>query len=367
VRRHGADSQHPTRFECMVKVGPRVDIDAEVRSFEEHVRFGVHLDERVEISANVSYDRLGAILYVPPGGTRGTLHCLDEMLASRPQLANDALGRIFDTSSWYSHRAKPVSARGYFIERYETNFSVAIREMRDGLLGFRDLLGVASVDERGSEIVVTFQNDPLMLRLPSAEFVGSGSRLVPLPSCLVHGNMHGGNVVIETMTKNHDSGTWGEDTETSEVTRVLLLDHRYSGPGLRTIDAAALECTIRIVDAERMLGGTNWSSGGLLDASSESVHEGRAEVLAQFAVEQRIGPGCPVDEWPGAPAWVSHVASVRDGVRRRFGDEVGPEEYALTSLMYCLRYMERRLSPAARLRLVVWASSLYNSLQRLSD
>lgn len=345
----GAVSPEP--YECVIKVGPRSELLEEANRYLEFVRFGVRLEERVELLALTSGDSLAAVVYSLAGGTRGPVLTLDELMARNPPAARATIERLFQSSYWYSVPAGFVPPREFFRETYRVDFAKAYD---DALPAIRTACASAgaSVETDGDRASVILKGGARTF-LPGRQYTGTGEMLLPRPWCLVHGDMHGGNVMAEMTDVDTDQ----------EVGRVCLIDYRQAGPGPRCVDAAALECAVRLADASRLehaLGSDMARSKAL-----GRLREERALLDRIWRPRSMLALHYPFAE---RSEWIELVESVVFGVTNLFSrlqSEAGPitdREYQETCLLYGLRQLRYPLGAVARLRIVAWVGAIYDYL-----
>ncbi|MGH8897387.1 MAG: response regulator [Egibacteraceae bacterium] len=113
----------------VLKIGPKGEILEEAARYQEFVRFGVELDERVELLGVGCRDSLGGIVYSFAGGVhRKDLLSLDEILvddiiSGNLEVSRQVLERLFASRHWYSLTAEPVRLGDYFAENYRTDLT----------------------------------------------------------------------------------------------------------------------------------------------------------------------------------------------------------------------------------------------------
>jgi CheY-like chemotaxis protein len=354
----------------VLKIGPKSDIFDEAARFLEYVRYGVELMQRVELLAVTGADALGGLVYSFAGGTYDhDLISLDEILVEDLRsgdldASTKVLESLFANKSWYATSCAPMDVGEYFNKNYRTNLK---RSCDEGEKQLREL-GKTWVDwpkiekpdggPRGVGVsLLTPEGD--QLPLPDESVLGWGRLAYRSPACLVHGDMHGGNVMLECSPTG--SGEGGPPRR--EYLRTCLIDFRNSGPGPRCTDAVCLESSIRLADAavinQRIELGSDGPSASLQAEIASDMGRKFSEEKALYRAIF-LGDG----EVPDSD-WARLCASVLEGLRGCFGD-VPLREYLATSLRYTLRGLGFRLDPIARLRMTTWLAAQYSVATELN-
>lgn len=352
-------------FQCILKVGPVADIAEEVDRFQEYVRYGVELPQRVELLAHAYRDALGGIVYSFAGGVGDEcLLSLDEVLRqSDADVSAKVLESLFATTHWYSVSAKKARVLHYFDTEYQTNLAHSLDTNASVLRRIGEELGLFAVegDPERSDTTVRWPEGSNFV-LPGREFLGEGWSARSYERCLVHGDMHGGNVLAVL-----DSGTAGQD-DASRFQRACLIDYRNAGPGPRCIDAAALETSIRIADAEVVARQVN--PVGAVGLSQAELREALQMVVRRLDPERQFHDYV----WDrrksaGKEQWAILGTVVVQGLRRTFGsDKLSEDEYIETSILYLMRQLGySQIDAVVRLRLCVRLAALYGQFRRQAD
>lgn len=354
----GVEGIHAESTECVLKVGPRDEVQEEAARYLEFVRFGVPLEERVEFLGHAIGDSLGAIVYSMVGGSRGSIHSLDELMSTAPAVATAVIDRLFSHTSWYQVSAGKRPPREFFRTTYRTDFVHAFDLSIKPLSKACSAAGAELAVNPGAEPVVKLKGG-LKFPLPGREYSGGGPMLRSRPWCLVHGDMHGGNVLVEL--------EGAQSTQPLEsrpnLWRVSLIDYRQAGPGPRCVDAAALECAIRLSDAEGLRGRFAAEDG----VSEEGLHAALTSVKLERALldmewndsSTGLMRSAEASEWP---EWVELSLAVVRGARLAFAKEAEPvtkTEYLQTCILYGLRQLRYPMKPASRLRIAAWVGAVY--------
>jgi CheY-like chemotaxis protein len=346
------DLQKPEPYECVVKIGPREELREEASRYLEVVRFGVRLEERVELLGTASGDSLGAIVYSMAGGTRGSVHSLDELIADRPIQARDVIDRLFSNSNWYGVDAGLNPPREFFRKARRTDFVSAFDTSLPAIEKACAVAG-ALVDKTQDDPLVSVPGG-LRFSIPGREFTGTGPMLRPRPWCLVHGDMHGGNIMVEL----------GPNGDSEEIRRVCLIDYRQAGPGPRCVDAAAIECAIRLADAHDLeIEGSQ--AGDPKEAARKALlrfKDERALLDRLWHPDSDLARKFPFSR---SGPWLMLAEAVVAGVRKVFSEHrkervpVSDREYVETCLLYGLGQLRYPLDETVRLRLLAWVGALY--------
>lgn len=355
----------PAPTACVAKIGPRHAIGREVARYQEFVRYGVQLEERVELLGHAETDALGVIAYSFAGGVYGdTLVALDELLADESvEPAREVIDRLFRTSSWYGVHAEPGRVWAFFKERLGLgDVARILDENRKSLMGLgRAAPGTLTVEETEvpddtgpSELRVHVQDAGGVLVLPSAQVFDGGAFLRSTPRCLVHGDMHGGNVMVEI------TGEAGR-RQAGGIARVCLIDYAHAGPGPRCIDAAALEGSIRIAagrDIGRACPAGRKDPEALREPVRRAANAGQME--KRLLQQQWLG----VSDREVNEVWALLSNRVVAGVREVFSDDpVTVKEYLQTCLLYGVRQLKFDHKDVVRVRLCAWIAALYEILR----
>jgi CheY-like chemotaxis protein len=349
-------------FECVVKVGPTDEIVEEASRYDEYVKFGVPLEERVEMLACSLADSLGIIVYSLAGGTKGSLQSLDHALVDESSIGAVALGRLFDTNSWYSVDAGQHPHTEFFTTSYKASLGKAVKASHELMKVLASDLGLNDMGSAG--VLEVLLKDGDRLTLPSDEFLGWGVTKLSRPWCLVHGDMHGGNVMLEIHSMSDFTDTPGSVYMHSELERVNLIDYRFSGPGPRCLDAVALDCAVRVADAETIA--RRYLLDGEQTPTGERLAPATDEVLSRLPDERRL-----LRAWSSLSAgdglgWKSQTGAIALGLRRVFEVDPPPlDEYLAMIVIYGMRHLRYELPGLTRLRVALWVSSAFELLDEV--
>jgi CheY-like chemotaxis protein len=336
----------------IVKIGPVADIRTETDRYHRFVKHGVPLIHRVELLGSAEDQSLGALCYSLAEDTT-----LDQALADDDweQRAAVALYKLFDTParSWYAVTGERMSAISYAHNQWQTDFSKCAKALEEMLRAIRTRFvnDHALIAEAPKEHVDgRLSLGPAKLRLPAQEFYTSEPFTNALPTCLIHGDMHGGNVMIET-------------TSSGDV-RPRLIDYGNVGPGPRLADFAALEASVRIADAQRISGellGDVDGNGDALDHGSWSralVRCATAEreerrLLRSWSGEQLKSE--PKEQWSSISLRLANLASINF-------EGFDPEEYYAIAALVAYRHIGLEVNTLLRVRMAAWLSALYSQV-----
>jgi CheY-like chemotaxis protein len=326
---------------CLVKVGPRDESIQEIDRYESYVRFGLGLNHRVELLGSEVGDTIGAACYThveARGEQQRDLQYLFDQGPEGQAVAISALERLFDhrSQAWTADVSVEDDLAGFFVREYNK----PLRHLHRGLRSFVERSPQLSFD--GDRTSVEW--DGRSLPVPTSDDLGLAAFSRSFPACVVHGDLHGGNVLVT------DSG------------QPVLIDYRNMGRGPRVLDFVSIEVSVRMTagavaevdeagpdlfDRERADWDRDWSGPGDGDGS--------------------IGGG---DEWAGAAsaATSQRVSSVIRRLARANHPDVTPTEYAVTAMLRTLRVLSA-MAPEDRhrLRLLPYLSVLTDLIRADED
>jgi hypothetical protein len=338
----------------------------EAARYSEYVRYGVELAERVELLAVAGADALGGLVYSFAGGLyKHDLLPLDEVLvddigSSDQRLSTAVLTSLFGSQNWYSIKADHEDVGDYFDRNYKTDLPRSMNE------GTRQLLQlgknhvdtgpwVEKIEEATSSCVEVTTSSGIRVTIPDASVLGWGTLLSNAPSCLVHGDMHGGNVLLECSDRKTKS-------RMPQYYRSCLIDFRNAGPGPRCIDAVCLESTIRLAEAESA------NARAEDESSGEPASKLFSEMVDRFEPEKDLYRAVFLGQGsvPDAP-WAKLAATVLVGLRESFDDDVSLQEYLAVSVRYTIRSLGFPISSFARYRFAAWLGAQYELARNLDE
>jgi CheY-like chemotaxis protein len=369
-----------TGSRCVLKIGPAQDIREEVERYSQFVKYGVRLKQRVEMLGHTYQHSLGAVCYSFAGGVFGSeLLSLSQLLEDPEQqdLARESISALFDVSSqnWYAVRCDKQSSLSYVAETYGTNFTYCYQRLDESLSKLRNSLRQPELQERLGGFIDytkaeedrdgTFEVGGQKLSIPRMNILGGGKFVAPIPACLVHGDMHGSNVMLEL------EGAAAEADARGHLRRVCLIDYRSAGPGPRATDIIALQASLRLADSKDILVGVS----GDADASKltrEQCADGVRIAVARQSAELRLlhaieGPGDQdlIDN-PHIAHWELMDAEITTAMQKNFID-MHLLEYLSAALPLTLRYFCFSLDPIARVRMLAWVSAQLQILRQATS
>ncbi len=341
----------------VLKVGPLLEIVEESSRYNEFVRFGMELDQRVELLGVATADTLGALVYSFAGGLhRQDLTSLDEILrleflGTQADLSAQVIRDLFQAKRWWSIEAKPERVSDYFKDNYRCDLNRSVSTAAAELRELPSSLGRAvTADSGGDGQILRIPGAP-PLTIPGGRALGAGTQLRRVPTCLVHGDLHGGNVLFES-EQGQSPG------ESVKLDRVCLIDYRNAGFGPRCVDAVALESSIRLADSEAVCRAIN-DAGEAALTSRQRVAVAR-DMAERFAAELQVYRWS-FDGTGEAPTqvWATIAVETLGGLRKCFPD-LTLKEYLATAIPYAIRNLGYDVLPVARVRVSAWLSALYD-------
>lgn len=349
---------------CVVKMGPVDTVAGEVERYERFVQHGVRLNNRVEMLAHAGEQALGAVCYSFAGEVfGGTLANLDELFKDDDEcLAHQALNELFGLPSkqWYGLDCAPVTANRYIAKTHDTDFAACYRRLDGGLKRltnrFDDRLTYHRVHESEDG---AFQGKGWKLTIPRVDLLGDGQFAARrLPACLVHGDMHGGNVMVELSRDPEATNT--QDHEA--LRRVCLIDYGSVGPGPRSVDFVAVDASLRLADAATIVR----QAAGAVDAEEPDLSEEQLAVALDVAGKRALIEAALLTEawtpdgerWQGNQGWARLSAQIVSLARRNFSS-LDRDEYIAMAIPSAIRQLGFRLGDVERVRMLAWLSALY--------
>ena len=366
---HGA-AELSEGHKTVLKIGPKLNIREEASRFREFVRYGVELDQRVELLGVAERDSLGGLVYSFAGGLhhKGLL-ALDDVLIMDMASSNEGLSRqvfrkLFKSRHWYSVVTSDIDVNEYFDINYKNNLVRSSADSEKALFDlvqeFGDRVAVERIPAKaGKELhfaVKVGGAEPLAV--PSSSVLGLGAMYGSVPGRLVHGDMHAGNVMLEVSEDDNEPAD-----RRVRLDRACLIDFGNAGPGPRTIDAAALEASVRLADSEVVCRRMN--PEGEVGLSESDRFIAAEELAGRF--QDEVGLYSSVFYGDGeisAHGWQAEAAEILFGLKSCFKD-LTLQEYFSTSIRYTLRQLGLDMQPVARIRMLVWLAGQYKLLQEL--
>ncbi len=307
---------------CVVKIGPRQEAEAELRRYEQYVRFRLSLRQRVELLGSVLGDTLGAIAYSFAGEDPTDVGDLQTLLDKGDTRAFAHFDEVLpETSS-----ADGSEGRGQDLgEFFHKAYGLKPRDIRGRIDDFADDQAEAhGWNRRRNQLSV----EGGKLVLPTDSTIGAGLLHMDYDSTVVHGDLNASNIII------------GDDE------RSILIDYRHTARGPRALDYASMHASIRL---------------------SRPAQERPLERVARDETEEyRLWQhdwSSEEDWWPPqapepAPYWLAAAAHLMALASSRLPD-LTRAEHAATCWLYALRvFRVQDLAPDARLRILTWMSAL---------
>jgi CheY-like chemotaxis protein len=309
---------------CVVKIGAKSEIRKEAERYEQVVKFGVAMDHRVELLGYAEGDALAGACYSFAGGNSSRIRTLDEMLNDPANPAwRPVVQSIFrpDASNWYSVRSEIRSLRDYFMSE-QIYLDRCLDLLNEWVEGVTRLEAVKRSKQQ-------LRIGDHLLTLPAKSMLAAPGLMSTVPACLVHGDLHGGNIVTDV------------------AGRAYFIDYRNAGVGPRLIDIAALQATARFVDVEGYRrNGDPWPKHydpDLVVAIAGSVRK------EERIIQRRLSNG---------ERWVEVVSVLDDARDDNFTDSTASEAL-WTYFAYCLSmYRFVHMEWYRKVRLLTWLSAL---------
>ncbi len=292
---------------CVVKVGPLADTGEEVDRYRAFVRYGLGLNHRVELLSASFGDTVGAACYTHSAARGDAQLDLQALFNRADPVALAALSDLFDPGSqfWIASQSTGRDLARFFQDEYGRT----VHSLLQRLTSFVE--GEEGMTLSGSGSTVTWAD--CELAVPRREDFGHSAFSGGFASCVVHGDLHGGNVLVT------DRG------------QPILIDYRNMTRGPRALDFASLEVSVRM--ARPTLAELDRAGPGAVlarERASWASSWGRAgAVLA-------AGDGGVGDGSAPAPYWEQVSGLLRQQATRNFSD-LTELEYAATALLRTLR------------------------------
>ncbi len=326
---------------CFVKIGSAASIHTEAERFRGFVQLSVPLSVRVELLDSTTGSTLGAVAYSFAGGSSAELESFDQ-LASRQGVDDSAvlevIDKLFDSESgtWYKTRGRSVAPLSYFENELRSKFlarqpivqSIGKSLARKFHGQFENPVGMT---DTASKLTV----GDTRLFVPNDSLLGREVFASPTNSCLVHGDLHGANILV------------------AEDGSVYLIDFSHAGFGPLAHDAAVLNGSIRL-----------WDSTQLPDR-----HDNLWVRLGSIVQQERAIADEYAANWPNAGpttasgGWRTTAEHLDRQLRSQFGRDLPLEAVRATYLLQAARLLTIPLDDMARLRLLAWFTGVLESMQ----
>jgi CheY-like chemotaxis protein len=319
---------------CVVKIGSLKSTKQEEKRYRELVRMGVPVEFRVELLQTAYGDDLGAICYSFAGGESEEIESFDELLVAEAadQQASPTdvlmprstrvLSELFDTQrrSWHAIVGKSEAIADFYSDEFGTDFLERIRQMANFV---RKQEQGRFNGESGEWSLKGFK-----MFLPTRDDPGVGAWRKRSPTCLVHGDLHGGNVLVNSR------GT------------VNMIDFANVSLGPRFVDSTALAATVRL----RLI--------SEFPASEISrIYKAEQALIRERTSEKSIALLTSTYHWFGLARTLNQLA-LKNAARRHEDQEI-QKELIMTQLCYSISIFGLPwLNDAQRMRLVVWSAAL---------
>ena len=309
---------------CVVKIGPRSDTYQEVTRYRAYVRYRLRLSHRVELLDSCFGDTIGAVCYSHHDVAVSPQLDLQSRISRADPVAFSCVDQLFDPDgkNWLADMSDERDMAKFFRTEYRRSMKAAVGKVRD----FVALDDELHVERDGA--VARFGD--VRLCLPTDVELGSPVLTGPFKGCIVHGDLHGANVL------------------TTEAGQPVLIDYRNMARGPRLLDFASLEVSTRMspMVCER-------STSDLIGVDLEAEFAAWRDDWAPHRVH-----------WPGdAPYWRAFSGNIRRLARRNFPDAT-EVEYAATCLLRTLRvFMAHAPRDVHRRRLLIWLAVLTSVLR----
>jgi len=191
------------------------------------------------------------------------------------------------------------------------------------------------------------------LVIPRKRFLGSQAIFTDRPSCLVHGDMHGGNVMVEL-----DGGR-----PEQALKRVCLIDYRNAGPAPRPLDVLALQASVRLSDAHAIAETASPNPAGhelaaVLRTAAQRVHAERRILAETWRDDVARATQHPATM---RPPWERTTRTLTELLRANFQD-MQCDEYLASAIPCALRQCSFDIGVVARVRMLAWLSAMYAQL-----
>ncbi|WP_448624084.1 phosphotransferase [Geodermatophilus sp. URMC 64] len=320
---------------CVVKIGPRPEIEAEATRYERVVRFGVALDYRVELMGLARGDALAAVCYSFAGGNLSDLTSFDDLLIDQDSDGwKSVLDQVFskEASNWYSVSVTGPSLRDYFADEIGSELRRCYRQ----LVEYVEFLGTqpsARLEGRGTRLRL---GSGVVIPIPREELLADERMVDPVPACLIHGDLHGGNIMVA-------SPSW----------RPYLIDYRNAGIGPRLLDFAALQATTRFAHVATMRPESGWP---------RKLDEGLLGTIGRI-YDRELGVvkrATAATDW-----WAAVVAKLEEASFRNFQHE--RDEALWSNLAYGLSLFRFvHMEWYRKVRLLTWVAATAKTIEDIA-
>ena len=356
-------------MECVVKVGAREEIEEEAKRYDNFVRFGAHLYQRVELLSAAFEHSLGAICYSLVGARDASVVALDDALREPAQepMMNRALKGLFsaENRSWYSVRVAKQAITPFFRSAYSetmvedgyTHLDQSLNTLSNRCKSIESYRPARSGEDGSLRIGGT------KLLIPRSDLFGQEAFTASGPACLIHGDMHGGNVLIERTPEDSGDGD-GNGTGHGErvcLDRLSLLGtraslRRFRRPGDLSPLRRCRRNPCRRLRRCRSAHEQELDQAVNVAARRHDPEIGLGMTLWGRTMGKRRAISTNID-WEVAPSSIHYWA------QENFGD-LSMEEYLATTIAAAIRQMSYDLEEVRRIRLLTWMSAQYQLLTK---
>ena len=342
----------------VLKVASRESTTSEVERYNRFVKYGVPLLHRVEMLGHAVDQALGAVCYSFAGRVLGeSLESLDQQLCvpEKAEHVRAVMDSLFGAParSWYAVTGPPVPVNQYIQRTYAVKFASCHDQLDDAGKAIAKRLGSeVSYSPPGEREDGELTAGKAKLRLPRRTIWGEGIFLKALPTCLVHGDMHGGNVMVEM--------------DKQKLSRVCLIDYGNAGPGPRMTDFVALEASTRLRDVQSIVAGLGAERERDLDDAGyrRAVMQAAGRVEDERRILAAAWDGAS-EQPPGTP-WSLTLMQLSLLAHANFRD-LDESEYIAMALPCAFRHIGFHVSQLARIRFAAWISAVYERLAQQPD
>jgi hypothetical protein len=270
-------------------------------------------------------DALSGICYSFAGGSADdNIVSLDDLIVSEEtDRVSTIIGDVFSLGKkrWYNISGQGVVPRTYYAENFSTVFRARVAAVH------RFVTRVSGAEFRADQGQLNFSGFSLPVVVEAD--VGQGVFQREYPSCVLHGDLHGGNLI--------SSGSG----------RVSMIDYANVGFGPRFADAAALSRSVRLSSLEN----TEWSA----TSARDSAHTYHGELALLDGSQE--GPY-------SSSTWFVLAYGLNEAVTANFAEEgTDPSlllrEMMVTYFLYALSIFELPYwNKAQKMRIIAWLGGL---------
>jgi hypothetical protein len=371
---------------CAIKIGDRHHIKTEYVKYNRYVRYNMSPVRRVELLGYAMADTMGALCYSFAGERPERAVSLGSLMDVEDERVYECLRVLLNPAveerDWYSVSDKAQVTLGGLRERLAYGPSGKVVDALSEMEGFvNDVVKSIQRDDPGAGIEF-FRRKPNSeeaakivlasghgILVPDQYALVNKNLQVPFFQCIVHGDLHGKNVLVSFDSENRPP-------------RVVRIDFVYTGLGPIAHEFAQLEVTVR-------------TSNKALEVSPLRMIEEQAieRSVSRAVWSQRIdedSPHAPRAEWP----YWANVSYLLGWLARKNFHQDGKEylsatEYAATCFMTAAQRLrlemageeslrheqkgqrqpeklteeERQARRMRRMRMMVWMSHLVQELQ----